>query len=444
MRPKGSSPRGFVPKPATGSSTNKRDQKINDGGGEGPGTVMTDHPSQHVESLKLKFESDVELAAEETEESLAEVTQDSKFDRKNNEKVSVSRNITENGAGGRIKEAVAVPQGKGIVSDKDADDIHYAMIDKDEPSTDVEEITNREAKLKAEREAFLKAEMEANLCKMEIERLADENFAIGEKVFIYPQTVKPDEDVEIFLNRSLSALRDEPDILIMGAFNDWRWKSFTVRLNKTQLKGDWWSCPIHVPKESYKIDFVFFNGQDVYDNNNKNDFCVPIEGGMDTFAFEDFLLEEKHWELEKLAREEAERERQAEEQRRMEAEKAAREADRAQARVEMERKRGILQELMRKAPSSVDGVWYFEPSEFRGKDLVRLYYNQSSGPLVHCNELWIHGGYNNWRDGLSISGRLVKSERKDGDWWYANCKYPFLCHWCLLMKILLYFFALPL
>ncbi|KAK4764746.1 hypothetical protein SAY86_025836 [Trapa natans] len=422
-RPKESSTIEFSPKPPARSISNKRDQKSNHESCEGPGTVTMDHQARNLQSFEVKFEPDEEIEAEETDKNVADLTQDSKFDKTSNEKVQVSMNIMDKGTAGRIKEAVKAPQGKGVAS-VNADGIHLAITETEKPSTDVEEITNLEAKLKVEREAILKAEMEANLHRMEIERLADENFARGEKMFIYPQVVKPGEDVEIFLNRSLSTLRDEPEILIMGSFNDWCWKSFTVRLNKTHLNGDWWSCLIHVPKESYKIDFVFFNGQDIYDNNNKNDYCMPIEGGMDAFAFEDFLLEEKRRELEDLAREEAEREKQVEEKRRREAEKAASEADKGQARVEMEKQRGIWQELMRKSPKSIDGVWYIEPSDFKGQDLVRLYYNRSSGPLVHCNELWIHGGYNNWRDGLCISGKLVKSERKDDDWWYANFIVP--------------------
>jgi len=122
---------------------------------------------------------------------------------------------------------------------------------------------------KREAEAALKLELEANLRKQEIERLAMESFARGNKLTFFPPVVKPDLDVEIFLNRSLSTLSNEPDVLIMGAFNDWRWKSFTVRLSKTHLSGDWWSCLIHVPKEAYTMDFVFFNGQNVYDTNDR-------------------------------------------------------------------------------------------------------------------------------------------------------------------------------
>ncbi|XP_015958619.1 soluble starch synthase 3, chloroplastic/amyloplastic [Arachis duranensis] len=281
-----------------------------------------------------------------------------------------------------------------------------------------EETVNEEAS------GLLKLELEANSGKQEIERIAEENLSQGTKVFVYPPVVKPDEDIEVFLNKSVSTLSYEQDIFIMGAFNDWRWKSFTFRLSKTHLKGDWWSCQIHIPREAYKVDFVFFNGQDVYDNNDQKDFFIPVVGGMDELAFEDFLLEEKRKELEKLAREEAERERQAEEQRRREAEEAAKEADRLQARAETERRRELLPQLMENAVRSLDKVWYVEPSEFKGKDLIRLYYNKSSGPLTNAEEIWIHCGYNKWKDGLSIVKKLNKPVVEGDDWWYTDVVVP--------------------
>ncbi|KAG6755731.1 hypothetical protein POTOM_039133 [Populus tomentosa] len=78
--------------------------------------------------------------------------------------------------------------------------------------------------------------------------------------------------------------------------------------------------------------------------------------GMDAFGYDNFLLKEKQRELEKLPMEQAEKERLAEEQRQREAEKAASEADRAQARAETEKRRGMLQELMKKTARSVDDV----------------------------------------------------------------------------------------
>nr|ALG76014.1 soluble starch synthase 3 [Nelumbo nucifera] len=269
-----------------------------------------------------------------------------------------------------------------------------------------------------------KMEMDAEARRKVIESLAEENFSRGCKMFVYPEVVKPDQDIEVFLNRNLSTLKNEPDVLIMGAFNDWRWKSFTIKLNKTHLRGDWWSCLVYIPKEAYKMDFVFFNGANVYENNETKDFSLTVEGVMDASTFEDFLLEEKRRELEKLAAEQAEKERQEEERRRIEAEKVASEADRAKARAEAAKGRESLHEFIKKAVRSVDNVWYIEPKEFKGGDLVRLYYNRNSRPLAHANELWIHGGHNKWKDGLSIIGRLVHSEIKDGDWWYVDVVVP--------------------
>ncbi|KAL9384272.1 hypothetical protein Peur_024595 [Populus x canadensis] len=60
---------------------------------------------------------------------------------------------------------------------------------------------------------------EENLRKQKIEGLAEENFSKVNKLFVYPQVVKP--DIEVFLNRSLSTLSSERDFLIMGALNDY-------------------------------------------------------------------------------------------------------------------------------------------------------------------------------------------------------------------------------
>lgn len=393
-RPKGPAPEGLTPKAPVGTSTQKRAQTNNE---EKEGSIETIGEANDISSAS-------KLSA-----------------------IAVNNQVVKNGTVARVDKDAAELQKMETDSKSDIENIpgrmasegrHLVAIKTDDTTKD--KSTETDEKMIEEVSLKLKLEMEANLRKEQIEMLAEENFSRGNKMFFYPQLVKPDQDIEVFLNRSLSPLNNEPDVLIMGAFNDWRWKSFTRRLNKTHLKGDWWSCQVHVPKEAYKMDFVFFNGQNVYDNNDKKDFYISVEGGMDVFEFEDFLLEEKRKELEKLAKEQAERERQAEEQRQIEAERAAHEADRAQAREETERRREVLEQFMKKAARSVDNVWYIEPSEFKGEGLVRLYYNKSSGPLAHSKELWIHGGHNGWKDGLSIVKRLVSSEEKNRDWWYAD------------------------
>ncbi|XP_031486594.1 starch synthase 3, chloroplastic/amyloplastic [Nymphaea colorata] len=271
-------------------------------------------------------------------------------------------------------------------------------------------------------EELSKGTLENDMAKKQLlENLALSSFSSGNKFFVYPEVAIANHDIEVFLNRQMSALEKEPNVLIMGAFNGWRWQSFTKPLQKTDLQGDWWSCKVHIPKEVYRMDFVFFNGDKVYENNNSQDFYMPVEGGMDIFDFEDFLLKEKRREIEKLAAEQAERERRAAEQRRLEEEKAASEIDKLQAKTEAGKRREILQQIMRKAVNSVHDQWYIETSQFMGGDKVKIYYNRNSGPLAHCGEVWIHGGHNNWQDGLTIAERL---DHSDGSWWSADVTVP--------------------
>ncbi|KAM4101812.1 hypothetical protein ACB094_05G173800 [Castanea mollissima] len=437
-RPKGPASKGLTPKAPVGTSTQKRDE-INNGEKKlSIAPTSSEHVSPNRKTVGNKVDTGEERAVEHSreykseKEIIAETEEANELSSANKSSAIAQKNqVVNNGTIARVNEDIAELQKIETASKSDIETVPDKMVSEgryldiiERDDTIRDKSTEMDEKIREEASLKLKLEMEANLRKQKIEMLAEENFSIGSKMFVFPQVVKPDQDIEVFLNRDLSTLNNEPDVLLMGAFNDWRWKSFTVRLKKTHLKGDWWSCLLHVPKEAYKMDFVFFNGQNVYDNNDEKDFCITVEGGMDAFEFEDFLLEEKHKELEKLAKEQAERERQAEEQRRIDAEKAASAADRALAKEEIERRREALKQLTKNAARSVDNVWYIEPGEFKGEDSVRLYYNKISGPLAHAKELWIHGGHNNWKDGLSIVERLVSSEEKDGDWWCADVVVP--------------------
>ncbi|KAF8775060.1 hypothetical protein HU200_005112 [Digitaria exilis] len=253
-----------------------------------------------------------------------------------------------------------------------------------------------------------------------LQGLAEKNYSLGSKIFVFPEVLKADSTVDLYFNRDLSALAKEPNILIKGAFNGWKWSFFTEKLHMSELEGGWWCCKLYIPEQAYRIDFVFFNNDTVYENNENNDFMIQIESIMDEHLFEDFLVEEKQRELEKLAIEEAERRRHAEKQQRMEEKRAEHEADKAQARAEVEMKKNKLRNVLGLARPSIDSLWYIEPVTTGQGAAVRLYYNRNARPLVQSNEIWMHGGYNNWIDGLSVSERLVHLDDKENDWWYAD------------------------
>lgn len=445
-RPEGSTSKRFSRKPHIRTSNQGKSQKGDDKREVSGTPASNEYATRNVKAIKLNADTD--------EEKTVEINQATKFEEGPGmgnivEKVKKSPHVsklTKSTENGRISTVDEISRESANVKQIEKSDLSAAVVDiggLESKNLDVEidgleqaefvkskvgkpesaegqKILDNKGKKEDVYSLQAKLEMEAKAREQALQRLSGANFSLGNKMFCYPEEVKPGQAIEVFLNRSLSTLNSESDLIIMGAFNDWRWKSFTLNLNKTHLNGDWWSCQVHVPKEAYKMDFVFFNGKDVYDNNDKKDYCIPIIGGMDVLEFEEFLLEEKRRELERHAKEQAEKERHANELRRIEAEKVAREADRAQAREEAQRRREMLQGVIRKAVTSVHNLWFIEPKDFRGEDIIKLYYNRSSGPLANAKQIWIHGGYNNWKDGLSIVARLDSSERKDGDWWHTN------------------------
>jgi hypothetical protein len=142
--------------------------------------------------------------------------------------VTVKRNqMVKNGNGSisRVGKGATLPQDKIVVEGSQFDDLENDEDDSLEIKLKLETEENLR-KLEIERlaeENLRKLEIERlaeeNLRKLEIERLAEENFSKVNKLFVYPQVVKP--DIEVFLNRSLSTLSSEPDVLIMGALNDY-------------------------------------------------------------------------------------------------------------------------------------------------------------------------------------------------------------------------------
>ncbi|KAH9608168.1 hypothetical protein KSS87_022909 [Heliosperma pusillum] len=412
-------PKGFVPKAPVGTSLQKKDQR-ND---EEDSTSIS--PPSKLDSRA----SDAGSTAADREVSVA--PQVNVIEEQGEGASGTNGNVGEPSP---TKKAVSLSSKKSL---KELESVRgFTEEGKNKPSSTVTSYEKEEEDLFQENFALKKrtSEDDENLTetlrKLELERaelmrkqvihqLVEVNFSKGNKIFIHPEIVKPDEEIEVFLNRSISTLKDQPDVIIMGAFNDWRWKSFTKKLEKAHLNGDWWSCRIHVPKEAYAINFVFFDGKDVYDNNDKKDFHITVEGGMDMATFEDFLLEEKRRELEELAKVQIERERQAEEQKRREEEKAAMEADQAQAREEVQQRREKLRVLLKNVILSKENVCYFEPRDFQDGDLVRLFYKKSSGPLAEAREVWVHGGHDGWVQGVSVASRLVESE-DNVDWCGAN------------------------
>lgn len=218
------SPKRFMPRAPVGSSTKKRDLKNK---GEKEGSI-TPKSSETAEANKRTLEDkddklEIELPEEKkfNEEKIVE-----KVSLKHKE-VTVKRNqMVKNGSISRAGKGATLPQDKIVVEGSQVDDLENDGVKEESIATDekMTEDDSLEIKLKLETEENLrKLEIERlaeeNLRKQKIEGLAEENVSKVNKLFVYPQVVKP--DIEVFLNSSLSTLSSEPDVLIRGALNDY-------------------------------------------------------------------------------------------------------------------------------------------------------------------------------------------------------------------------------
>lgn len=436
--------KGFAPKPQVGTSRPKKDQSDIEEKIDLQSSISSNSVKNGVEVLeKVEEEEDTDITSDDEASVVnsADFSNDQLDRRSNQVEIEGRAHTTEFDSGtsriGGSSKLNEIDYVEDQISKMEITKGHTLVTDSMEGK---EAIVESDININENEEEHIDAQAQRN----SLELLADQNYASGKKVFVFPEVVKAGKNVEIFLNRSSSALVNENEVLINGAFNGWKWKSFTEKMHKTYLKGDWWSCQLYVPKEAYRIDFVFFNGENFYENNHLKDFFLTVESEFDESSFEDFLLEEKRKELERIAEEQAERERLAEEQRKREAENAASEANLAQAKMEVQKKREAISQVMKFAHKSVDDLWHIEPTVFKGEDRVRLYYNRSARPLEHVSEVWIHGGYNNWGDGLTIVERLQRSEKKYGDWWYAEGIYLHPCICCSVCIVSVWFKCLML
>jgi hypothetical protein len=269
--------------------------------------------------------------------------------------------------------------------------------------------------------------------------LASKSTYINNKIFFYPDPAVASNQLELFFNRGLSVLAEQPVIFVKGGYNDWRWGSFVAELQKTNdLEGDWWSCKIDIPKEAYKVEFIFFDGQNTFENNSGNNFFIQIEGGMTKADFEYFLVEEKAKEARRLADEKVRKEFEAAEAQRLAEHRAAEAVDRAEAKRIVGERRESAREALQKAVRRVHGLWYIEPSEFGGGNRVILYYNRSSRPLAQSEEIWLHGGHNNWENMVSIIAKLRPAKLAktyELDWWCVEGTVPTLSTYSHLLVV---------
>lgn len=115
----------------------------------------------------------------------------------------------------------------------------------------------------------------------------------GRRVFVSGE-MKMESSIRIYFNKTASEpLREKSTVGIVGAFNNWKMNDFVSRMEPTRLPRDetqeWWSVDLTIPKESFCLNFVFFDNETTYDNNFGNDFLMEVVDGPDPIDLENQL-----------------------------------------------------------------------------------------------------------------------------------------------------------
>jgi hypothetical protein len=87
--------------------------------------------------------------------------------------------------------------------------------------------------------------------------------------------------------------------------------------------------------------------------------------------------------------------------------------------------RSALSASLAIAAPQVASVYFLEPEPIQAGSPVRLLYNRSYRPLCFAGEVWVHAGYNSWKEGVSTIKQLKpdKEVEEQGDWYSVECEW---------------------
>jgi starch synthase len=221
------------------------------------------------------------------------------------------------------------------------------------------------------------------------------------------RTVRGSLQVKILYNREDTVLSGvDDDVNLRVGHNGWQ-DVVDLPFKKTaaaaKKQGDWFEASIKVPLDAVVLNMVPFSN-DVFDNNNGQDYCVAVDRG-DVDAWADTLLEPL-----------------------TESNTAARHAEEAKLK-QMEKEKELARQAVRDKAERVKRlqmkhVLYTKPEQpVAGKD-VTLCYNPNNTVLNGNEEIRLNLGYNRWSHAKSIAGAEMSKSSLGGDHYELTVPVP--------------------
>lgn len=246
----------------------------------------------------------------------------------------------------------------------------------------------------------------------------------------------------LYFNKEQSqALQQQQNVELYAKFNNWELDMDTSDRIDMQPLGslvpgtNFYNAELTVPTDAYEMNFIFSNKDGVYDNNESQNYSLPVNGEMTQKKWIDTAPERaeaeflKRKEQERIAAERAEKEREV----------AALEQDSRKAQDMVTFIKTEYDSLTRNASASFrsdsgDQVIVSEQKTTRGAEHVKILYNKSAtclaGVDTETNPITLRVGHNGWQNPVDLQLKPVKAKQskqafsETGEWWEASIKVP--------------------
>lgn len=257
-----------------------------------------------------------------------------------------------------------------------------------------------------------------------------------------------------YYNKAQSeVLRQSPRIQLQARFNNWELEPAGDAPDRLDMVAaaegaprgdgsDFYSVSFTIPTEAYEFNFIFSDGEGVFDNNNTQNYTLPVEGPVTRESWIDTAPERA--EAAYLARKEAER---------VAAEKAAAERETAALAADAQRAENTINELKSSYTNLREGALDLTSQQQKvrisssatgiataGSKITLMYNRTSPGgalssiPIPADQNLTLKIGHNGWkspqdiemqRAPASASAASTKSTSDStAEWWQAVVQVP--------------------
>ena len=241
-----------------------------------------------------------------------------------------------------------------------------------------------------------------------------------------PETPVAGAKATLYYNKAQSnTLGQRPNLELYAKFNNWELGADDGKETRVDMApagvADFFKADFVVPKDAYELNFIFSDKEGTFDNNDTQNYALPVDGEMTAAKWVDLAAE----------RAEAEFIR-AKEQRRVEAERAEKERE-ANALVEDGRKAqdtaNFLKaeyENMRASAGTYDAL-VAKQTVTQKTQQVKISYDKSITALagIDSEDIVLRVGFNGWQEAVDVPfKKTAAAAKKKGDWFEATVKLP--------------------